>query len=551
MPVFIFLRNSPRREKLAVYYKTYMKRFLTGGYLSLVILSVLAGSLLWFLNTSAAGAAQYTLYYPDENKKDLKPIFEDGEKQEEIGDKMLIVAKGGLFGDGYNLSFSPSINQQMNKKNFSLSSLPGLSGTPFNTDPTFGDDDSDEYYAVAPAYCQNNTVSLEQPSTRPYYEIDYVLAYKFSDWNAVTSGTTYTTYAGITKVVKINEGADNETLHLKTKKTGPNNIGDNDTNDGYGKTLSEALPEQCRQPFPRGNLGSKTQNYWKLSEEDRKAIDEIVESGTGASIDSGTASTGVNCAGGPMGWLFCPLVNAMAKTVQVAGGLIDDLMQVRFLASANSASEIEKAWRAILSLANLLLVVAFLFIIFSQATSMGLSNYNIKRMLPRLVIAAILMNVSFYICALAIDASNIVGASTMGFLIGPDNSIETSLNNATGGGGDFISGAITGIAIIALAFFIFVPVVLSIVLVFIVLIARQVILMVLVLLSPLAFVAWLLPNTEKYFKKWYEIFFQMLVLYPMVMFMFGASLYLANLIGNDNINVITVENRSQSGSEGN
>lgn len=246
---------------------------------------------------------------------------------------------------------------------------------------------------------------------------------------------------------------------------------------------------------------------------------------------------GTNCQGGAMGWLFCPLIQAMASTVQLAANLIDELMQVRFLAQEGPSSQIETAWRAFLSVANIALVIAFMFIIFSQATSAGLSNYGIKRMLPRLIIAAILMNLSFYICALAIDISNILGASIMGFLIGSGNSVSSSIEAATGGTGaaSILGWLAAGAAIIALAFFLFIPVVLSIIVVLVVLIGRQVILMCLVLVAPLAFVAWLLPNTEKWFKKWNEIFFQMLVLYPLIMLMFGASLYLSNLIGNPDV----------------
>lgn len=253
--------------------------------------------------------------------------------------------------------------------------------------------------------------------------------------------------------------------------------------------------------------------------------------------DGSGGEVGTNCSGGPMGWLFCPMIEAMAKVVQESAKLIDSLMTVRFLTSDDSANTIETAWRAILSVANLLLVVAFLIIIFSQATSAGLSNYNVKRMLPRLVVAAILMNLSFYICAFAIDISNIIGGSIMGFLLGSGNSIASSITEVTGGegGADFLSigGIATGIALIALLFFIFIPVVLSIITVFITLIARQVILMCLVLVSPLAFVAWLLPNTEKYFKKWSDMFIQLLVLYPIVMFIFGVSLYVSKLLGSD------------------
>jgi hypothetical protein len=239
-----------------------------------------------------------------------------------------------------------------------------------------------------------------------------------------------------------------------------------------------------------------------------------------------------------MGWLFCPLINYMTKTIQLAAGLVDNLMQVKFLSSESGGKSIESIWRAVLSVANIMLVIAFMFIIFSQSSSLGLSNYGIKRMLPRLVIAAILMNLSFYICAIAIDFSNILGGSIMGFLLGSGNTIASSIGAATGGNAGFLSSPghaagtiLAGIGIIALAFFLLTPLLLGMLVFFVAIIGRQVILLVLVLVSPLAFVAWLLPNTEKYFKKWSELFMQLLVLYPAVMAIFGAALLLSNLLG--------------------
>jgi hypothetical protein len=55
-------------------------------------------------------------------------------------------------------------------------------------------------------------------------------------------------------------------------------------------------------------------------------------------------------------------------------------------------------------------------------------------------------------------------------------------------------------------------------------------LVLLALLSPLAFAAWLLPNTEKYFKKWWELFLQLLVIYPALMAIFAGATVAANVL---------------------
>jgi hypothetical protein len=52
---------------------------------------------------------------------------------------------------------------------------------------------------------------------------------------------------------------------------------------------------------------------------------------------------------------------------------------------------------------------------------------------------------------------------------------------------------------------------------------RQALVLLLIMIAPLAFVAYLLPNTEGWFKKWKDLFLRMLVFYPMFSVLFGAS----------------------------
>ena len=69
------------------------------------------------------------------------------------------------------------------------------------------------------------------------------------------------------------------------------------------------------------------------------------------------------------------------------------------------------------NIANIIFIIAFIFVIYSQLTSMGISNYGIKRMLPKIIVAAILINLSYYICAVLVDTSNIIGAQLQNLLV--------------------------------------------------------------------------------------------------------------------------------------
>ena len=89
------------------------------------------------------------------------------------------------------------------------------------------------------------------------------------------------------------------------------------------------------------------------------------------------------------------------------------------------------AYNTFLPYANLVLAVVFLLIIYSEATGNGfgaMNNYSIKKTLPRLIIFAILINLSFYICAAAVDVSNIAGSSMYKLFTGTSSDFSKQLN---------------------------------------------------------------------------------------------------------------------------
>ena len=191
-----------------------------------------------------------------------------------------------------------------------------------------------------------------------------------------------------------------------------------------------------------------------------------------------------------------------------------------------------EAWQQFRNYANAAFVLAFLIIIFSQISNIGISNYGIKKLLPKIIVAAILVNVSYYVCQLAVDISNLLGYSFSNFT----NSIAVKIGTPDIGSGsntwlDRIGGILAmvglGVAAIALLLSISTPVVLAALLALamtvLILIGRQALIILLIVISPLAFVAYLLPNTENWFKKWYKLFSTLLLLFPIVAIVFGAS----------------------------
>lgn len=176
-----------------------------------------------------------------------------------------------------------------------------------------------------------------------------------------------------------------------------------------------------------------------------------------------------------------------------------------------------------------------------------MNNYTIKKMLPRLVIAAVLVNVSFWICALAVDLSNIVGYSLKSLLDGIMKNNMTSLSwdsiwsllitgaglgglTAGIGAGAAAATATMGIGLVWLVLPLLILAVISVLTALFVLIVRQALVIILIVLSPLAFVAFLLPNTEKWFTKWRELFMTMLLFFPLFSLLFGGATLAMNIL---------------------
>lgn len=253
---------------------------------------------------------------------------------------------------------------------------------------------------------------------------------------------------------------------------------------------------------------------------------------------------------GSLGWLVCPTTGFLARVVDGIYNIIEDWLVVQPLAS-DSNNPYHQVWAIFRDITNIIFVIFFLIVIYSQLTGIGISNYGIKKVLPKIILSAILINLSYIICALFVDLSNIIGASIRGLF----TSIETSvvptglLASATGGSGEISysallgalagGGALAGVAIgaaggLGYIFLTLIPVLLgavvSIVAAFATVAARQAFVYILIMISPLAFVCMLLPNTEKWFEQWKKNLTTMLVFYPMFGALFGACSLIAWVI---------------------
>lgn len=259
---------------------------------------------------------------------------------------------------------------------------------------------------------------------------------------------------------------------------------------------------------------------------------------------------------GAMQWVLCPTLNNTTYTATWIDNLSQELLEVK-ADRYNTSSGTHTVWGTIRNIANVLMIVFLLIVIFSQLTGYGIDNYGIKKMLPRLIMMAIIVNLSYYICAIAIDLSNIAGTGLRDMF----GSIGSSISSDSGvGGGGFLTstlmgifgaaatggGAAVGAASSAVALGIAIGPALVIALIVLVLVvivavailwlmlgAREVIVITCIILSPLAFACFILPNTQNLFKKWWELFKAAIIIFPICGLVSGISAMLRGLEGTD------------------
>lgn len=251
-------------------------------------------------------------------------------------------------------------------------------------------------------------------------------------------------------------------------------------------------------------------------------------------------SSAVTCKDslGSLGWLVCPSTGKISEAVDFLYDKIEDILVINPV-EMKDGSPIYEIWKYFQGVTNVLFSVFLLIVVISQITGVGITNYGIKKALPKLIIAAVLVNLSFYICSLAVDVSNIFGSDLRGLF----ESIETSTSAGIEGGGmtgtklsemysALAGGTAVTIAGATIAFetgaiWMLIPLafgaIVSVVIGLITIAMRQAVVTVLIMIAPLAMIAYILPNTEQWFKKWKQLLIQMLIFYPAFSLLFGAS----------------------------
>lgn len=223
---------------------------------------------------------------------------------------------------------------------------------------------------------------------------------------------------------------------------------------------------------------------------------------------------------GAMGWLICTAILITDSALNWVDTQINTLLRVD--QAQYTDDRIEGAWRNIRNIAYIILVPIMLVMVIGTALGFQfLDAYTVKRALPRLFAAVIFISVSYPICVFLIELFNSIGSGVIGLLTSPFGDAVSTLSLA-----DLFDGNIFGNIFAVSGLLIGVPLMIWLfggtlllfaAIAFLVLLIRQIFIIALILVAPLAILAWIFPGNDRLWKSWWSIFSKLLMMYPLIL----------------------------------
>ena len=291
--------------------------------------------------------------------------------------------------------------------------------------------------------------------------------------------------------------------------------------------------------------------YSELAQKHVDALNKHIDSNPDDSKDTNDPSENKDeCAAelNGFGSIICSGQNLFETITNILYGTIAKMLVDQ--TELTKSDTVRKHWGNFLNVANIILIIAFLVVIYSTATSTGgLSNYDVKKLLPRIIIFAIAINLSFYICMALVDLSTIVGKGIFGLLMGGSTGAPPQLINSAQKTAGEINSFVVGVALVAIAAVLVIlvgaPIILALLAIVFALVVRGIALMILVIISPVAIALYLFNNQglSKGFTMWRDNYIKLLLVYPLFMLVWGGTRVVSGLVNQgdqDGINALFV-----------
>jgi hypothetical protein len=256
---------------------------------------------------------------------------------------------------------------------------------------------------------------------------------------------------------------------------------------------------------------------------------------------------------GRLSWLVCPVIELMEGALRALDSQVSELLHVHdryFTPNDEGNIPLRDAWRGVRNLAIIILLPVMIVMVISTALGFEfISAYTIKKSFPRLIAAAIFIALSWEITTFAVQFTNALGRGIGGIVTSPVGGFDsTNLSNLFGPaeGIGFTAIAIGGL--IGLAAFGMLGVLGSLLITllliflagFLVLVIREMLIVSLIIIAPLAILAWIFPANTKLWSLWRVTLTKLLLLYPLIMLLLGSGRVVASLANDTTSGIIRI-----------
>ncbi|NCU41397.1 MAG: hypothetical protein EOM19_01570 [Candidatus Moranbacteria bacterium] len=232
------------------------------------------------------------------------------------------------------------------------------------------------------------------------------------------------------------------------------------------------------------------------------------------------------------------IIHVIGKFIQAASILLTYVIDARNYTNLLNSPAIENSWKIIRDILNLAFILVLLFSAF--ATIFQVEKYHIKKIILTLIIMALLTNFSFPISRFIIDAANIPmyyiaqvvfgeSSGSLGALIGEHSRVGELLKPAHSATQSSPFSAFFAAIIFGWIFFI---TVMALAILFLI---RLVVLTILVIFSPLGFVAAILPSTKNYADDYWQTLFKNAFFGPIMLLVLALSIYILQAFQQDSL----------------
>jgi hypothetical protein len=231
-----------------------------------------------------------------------------------------------------------------------------------------------------------------------------------------------------------------------------------------------------------------------------------------------------------VGWIASLIIKVCGWILTIA---ISSIITIISYNNFVNEASIVQAWVIVRDLCNMFFILILLVVAF--ATILRIESYQWKKILPKLLIMAVLINFSKTICGLLIDFSQVImltfsnafsgGGGNFINALGVQKFLDIAQSKSTFWGiGDETLNLTNTVAAMMFVIILLIIATVTMIAIMVVFLMRMIMLWIYVVLSPFAFLLMAFPAGQKYASQWWSEFVKYLINGPVLAFFIWLSL---------------------------